>query len=62
MEVVHHAGIVMLATHDLSLVERLCTRVIWLDGGQLIRDGATAAVMPQFKAFLRGELTLESEA
>jgi lipopolysaccharide transport system ATP-binding protein len=59
MEVVHHAGIVMLATHDLNLVERLCTRVIWLDAGQLIRDGATAAVMPQFRSFMRGELSLE---
>lgn len=62
MEVVNRAGIMMLATHDLGLVEKLCTRVIWLDGGHLIRDGATAAVMPQFRAFMRGELTLESEA
>lgn len=62
MEVVNHAGIVMLATHDLGLVERLCTRVIWLHNGQLIRDGVTAAVMPQFKAFMRGELTLEGGA
>lgn len=60
MEVVNHAGIVILATHDLALVERLCTRVIWLHGGEVIRDGATAAVMPHFKAFMRGELSPDS--
>jgi len=59
MEVVHHAGIVVLATHDVPLVEKLCTRVIWLDSGQVIRDGPTAAVMPQFRAFMRGELELQ---
>lgn len=57
-EVVRHAGIVILATHDNSLVERLCTRVLWLDNGEVIRDGPTEAVMPQFNAFMRGELGL----
>lgn len=59
MQVVHHAGIVVMATHDLSLIERLCTRVIWLDAGDVIRDGPAAAVIPQFKAFMAGELVFQ---
>jgi lipopolysaccharide transport system ATP-binding protein len=59
LDVVHAAGIVMLATHDLGLVERLCTRVIWLDGGRIVRDGPTPVVMPQFRSFMRGEISLE---
>ncbi len=56
MDVVRHAGIMMLATHDLELVERLCTRVIWLDRGRLVQDGPTAVVLPHFQAFMRGEI------
>lgn len=58
MDVVRHAGIMMLATHDLALVEELCTRVIWLDSGRVVSDGATATVMPHFRAFMRGEQVL----
>ncbi|HOY78559.1 MAG TPA: ABC transporter ATP-binding protein [Hyphomonadaceae bacterium] len=58
MDVVRHAGIMMLATHDLALVDELCTRVIWLDSGRVVRDGPTETVMPHFKAFMRGEQVL----
>lgn len=58
MDVVRRASIMMLATHDLELVERLCTRVIWLDRGRLIEDGPTALVLPKFHAFMRGEAQL----
>lgn len=58
MDVVRRAGIMMLATHDLELVERLCTRVIWLDRGRLVQDGPTSVVLPQFQAFMRGEVQL----
>jgi lipopolysaccharide transport system ATP-binding protein len=48
MDIVKRAGIVVLVTHDLSLVERLCTRVIWLDQGCVRRDGPPSVVIPQF--------------
>lgn len=48
MDIVKRAGIVVLVTHDLSLVERLCTRVIWLDHGVVRRDGPPSVVIPQF--------------
>lgn len=52
--VVSEAGIVVLATHDLSLIERVCTRVIWLNRGEVARDGPAKVVVPQFVEFMAG--------
>jgi energy-coupling factor transporter ATP-binding protein EcfA2 len=35
----------MLATHDLTLVDRLCTRTIVLDQGAVVADGPTADIL-----------------
>ncbi len=37
--IVDRAGICVIATHDLGLVQSLCTRAIWLDRGVVRRDG-----------------------
>jgi len=35
----------ILATHDLTLVERLCARAVVLDRGEVVTDGATAGIL-----------------
>ena len=35
----------VVASHDLSLVERLCPRAIVLDGGAIVADAPTAALL-----------------
>jgi lipopolysaccharide transport system ATP-binding protein len=52
--IVDRSGIVVIATHDLFLLERICTRVLWLRKGEIYRDGAPAAVIPEFRAFMDG--------
>ncbi len=42
---------VMLTTHDLSDVERLCSRLIIIDGGRLIFDGTLTEIKRRFGAF-----------
>jgi len=37
-------GIVMAAGHDHALLERLCSRALLLDGGEVVRDGDFADV------------------
>jgi cobalt/nickel transport system ATP-binding protein len=34
-----------VASHDLALVERLCTRAIVLDGGRCVADAAIGTVL-----------------
>ena len=35
----------LVATHDMRLVWDLCPRTVILDGGQIVADGATAALL-----------------
>lgn len=58
LAIVQSAGIVVLATHDLALVERLCTRVLWINRGVIARDGHPSAVVPQFSQFMAGNLAI----
>lgn len=37
-------GTLVFVSHDLAAVRRLCTRVLWLDGGRLQLDGAPREV------------------
>jgi ABC-2 type transport system ATP-binding protein len=41
---------IVLTTHDMSDVERLCRRILIIDAGRLIYDGETAAVVDRFEA------------
>ena len=39
------ANIMIMVSHDQQLVESLCNRVIWLDHGELIADGAPKEII-----------------
>jgi ABC-type polysaccharide/polyol phosphate transport system ATPase subunit len=49
-EVIESASILVLVSHDVSLLERLCTRVIWMDHGQVLEDGPAAEVLARYRA------------
>jgi lipopolysaccharide transport system ATP-binding protein len=40
---------VILVTHQLNQIRRLCNRVIWLDGGEMRRTGPTAEVATAYE-------------
>lgn len=46
------AGTVFLVSHNLTEIERSCERVIWLDKGEIIRDGPSDEVIA---AYTRGD-------
>ncbi len=48
---VRHGGTVVLSSHGMELVERVCTGIAVIVGGQVLAEGTVAQV--------RGELTLE---
>lgn len=53
-EIVRKSGIFLLATHDLGLVEEVCSRTIWLERGRVVADGPTDTVLPEFKSRMTG--------
>jgi lipopolysaccharide transport system ATP-binding protein len=46
---------VFFVSHDLSALSRLCDRILWLDKGELVREGEPRAVLGAYEdAALRG--------
>jgi lipopolysaccharide transport system ATP-binding protein len=58
-KMVNRSGIMVMASHDMSLLTRICSRVLWLDKGVLVRDGPPQVVLPQYEAFSAGRLALD---
>lgn len=44
------ANIMIMVSHDHHLVQSLCNRVLWMDHGRLIEDGAPDLVIPHYLA------------
>jgi ABC-type polysaccharide/polyol phosphate transport system ATPase subunit len=47
-ELIDKANIMIMVSHDHELVRSLCNRVIWLDHGRLVADGAPDHVLQQY--------------
>lgn len=52
MAIVARSGILVMATHDLALVESVCTRVIWLERGEVFRDGPPSSIVPEYMRYM----------
>ena len=39
---------VLFVSHNMQVVSQLCDRVIWLDGGRIVRDGQSEAVVAAY--------------
>ena len=46
--VVRGAEILVLSTHLMPVIRQWCTRVLWLDQGRIIADGAPDDVIPRY--------------
>ena len=40
---------VLMVSHSIEQIERLCTKVVWLDKGQMIMNGETDRVCNAYK-------------
>lgn len=45
---------VLMVSHNLDQIREMCSRVIWLDHGQLRMDGITSEVCDAYHSFLTG--------
>jgi ABC-type molybdate transport system ATPase subunit len=47
---------VLFVSHDMSALSRLCHRIVWIDKGQMARDGGPEEVIAEYEeAALRGK-------
>jgi lipopolysaccharide transport system ATP-binding protein len=46
--VVRGADILVLSTHLMPVIRQWCTRVLWLDQGRIVADGAPDDVIPRY--------------
>lgn len=47
-DVAEHGRTVVFVSHQMSAIENLCKRVVWLDGGQVRADGLPSEVIPTY--------------
>jgi lipopolysaccharide transport system ATP-binding protein len=43
---------VLFVSHDMAAIRRICTRVLWIDKGKIVRDGATDEVVSAYTSEL----------
>jgi len=58
MAMVNNSGIFVVATHDLAMVQNVCSRVIWLDRGAIVRDGPPSSVIPDYIRYMAGDTAI----
>lgn len=51
-ELREQAGCVFLVSHSMSSIRDLATRVVWLDKGEMLHDGATERVVSLYEKFI----------
>ena len=47
-EIVDSTHILILASHSRELLQKNCTRIVWLDHGIIRADGPTADILPEY--------------
>lgn len=49
---VNEAAIVVVVSHDMLALAKLCSRILWLDRGRIIRDGPAEEVIEDYSQFM----------
>ncbi len=53
-EMVRGADILVLSSHQMDIIRDWCTRVLWLDQGQIVADGPADEVLDAVSGFGAG--------
>ena len=48
-QLISSANIMVMVSHQLDLLEELCTRLIWIEGGSIISDGPPKEIITAYK-------------
>jgi ABC-type polysaccharide/polyol phosphate transport system ATPase subunit len=52
LSLIERARLMVIASHDMQTLQRLCSRVIWLDHGHILQDGPPQEVISQYQEFM----------
>lgn len=58
MEFMQAGKTILFVSHDVNMIKRFCSRVIWINEGDLVMDGDTDLVTDQYTDFLKSGLPL----
>lgn len=61
-EMMARAHVMVMVSHDLSSVAKLCNRVIWMDHGRMLRDGQADDVIAAYREQVEGKKSLATQA
>jgi ABC-type polysaccharide/polyol phosphate transport system ATPase subunit len=53
IDLIGTVGILVIATHSFSILDRVCNRLVWLEAGKIVADGPIEKVKPAFLASLK---------
>lgn len=48
LELIDKANIMIMVSHDHAVIQSLCTRVIWMDRGKILADGAPKEIIAHY--------------
>ena len=48
VSLIEEAACIVLVSHDMAAINKICSRVIWLDHGKIIADGLPEDVVKKY--------------
>lgn len=62
MEIIHSGAVTILVSHSIQQIESLCTKVLWLNHGEMVALGDTKGICEMYESFLLGDKDALQEA
>lgn len=60
--IIKRSRVVIVVTHNLSFVEQIYTRALWIDKGRIREDGSPNEVPAHYKAYVRSKPIIKKKA
>jgi len=62
MEIIKSGAVTILVSHSVEQIEKLCTKVLWLNHGETVALGDAKGVCKLYESFLSGDMEALREA
>jgi len=62
MEIIKSGAVTILVSHSVEQIEKLCTKVLWLNHGETVALGDAKGICKLYESFLSGDMEALNEA